>query len=126
MHYLRWKTPDTLLAWNNAGLHYDTTLGYAEAPGFRCGTCHEYPAYNPLSHKMLKTRIRPLIAMEVSIIDKQYMGLGEGEQAFDKFSALIKECRAVDGCFTLLWHNSNFRTKASKTLYQKILSFAAQ
>lgn len=38
MHYLRWETPTTLNAWNDAGMRYDSTLGYADRPGFRCGT----------------------------------------------------------------------------------------
>lgn len=51
MHYLRWEHPTTLQAWEDAGLNYDTTLSYADRPGFRCGTCFEYPAFNPLHKK---------------------------------------------------------------------------
>lgn len=36
MHYLRWEHPSTLQAWNDAGMTYDSTLGYADRPGFRC------------------------------------------------------------------------------------------
>ena len=46
MHYLRWEQPVTLRAWADAGLNYDATLGYADRPGFRCGTCHEYTAFD--------------------------------------------------------------------------------
>src|SRR5690606_7594922 len=41
-HYLRWETPTTLHGLARAGIKYDHTLGYADIPGFRCGTCIEY------------------------------------------------------------------------------------
>lgn len=53
MHYLRWGHPTTLQAWNDAGMDYDSTLGYADSPGFRCGTCFEYPAFNPITQQQL-------------------------------------------------------------------------
>src|SRR5690606_37053476 len=45
MHSLRWSHPTTLQAWNDAGMSYDSTLGYADQPGFRCGTCHDYTGF---------------------------------------------------------------------------------
>ena len=45
-HFLRWKAPDTWQGWEEAGLQYDSTLGYSDRPGFRCGTCYEYPVFN--------------------------------------------------------------------------------
>ncbi|HZH57698.1 MAG TPA: polysaccharide deacetylase family protein, partial [Burkholderiaceae bacterium] len=68
MHYLRWSTPATLHALTGAGLAYDATLGYAKQPGFRCGTCHEYPAFDPVAQRALPLRIRPLIVMESTVI----------------------------------------------------------
>ncbi len=125
MHYLRWENPTTLRAWEQAGMSYDSTLGYADRPGFRCGTCFEYPAFDPVAGRPLKLRIRPLIAMEETILEPLYMGLGRGEEALRKFAELRERCQAVSGCFTLLWHNSMFDTQAERTLYQQILQGAA-
>jgi len=121
MHYLRWKTPDTLYGWEMAEMSYDSTLGYADMPGFRCGTCYEYPAIDPVKGKMLNLRIRPLIAMECTIIAKRYMGLGTGDASYEKFIQLKEACRSVKGCFTLLWHNSGLDTHESKELYESII-----
>lgn len=121
MHYLRWQMPLTLQGYVQAGLDYDTTLGYAEAPGFRCGTCFEYPAFDPVKGEPLPLRIRPLIAMEASVISPLYLGLGVGEEAFECFSRLKARCRAVGGTFTLLWHNSELTTSAQRALYQRVL-----
>ncbi|MFB0705882.1 polysaccharide deacetylase family protein, partial [Pseudomonas protegens] len=104
MHYLRWEHPTTMRAWDAAGLTYDSTLGYADYVGFRCGPCHEYPAYDPVEGKQLNLRIRPLIAMESTVTAPHYMGLGVGEAALKKFQDLKETCLAVGGCFTLLWH----------------------
>ena len=121
MHYLRWEQPTTLRGWEEAGMDYDSTLGYADMPGFRCGTCFEYPAYDPVAGQRLALRIRPLIAMESSIIADNYLGLGTGEAALKKFCDLKNSCKAVNGCFTLLWHNNALTSQAERDLYQAIL-----
>ena len=126
MHYLRWEQPTTLQAWSDAGMAYDSTLSYADRPGFRCGTCFEYPAFNPVTQQMLPLRVRPLIAMECTVMAPRYMGLGLGQAALDKFVQLKNACRAVGGCFTLLWHNSQFDTAAERALYQAVLADAPQ
>ncbi|QIB52611.1 polysaccharide deacetylase family protein [Pseudomonas sp. OIL-1] len=120
MHYLRWEHPTTMLGWELAGMTYDSTLSYADRPGFRCGTCFEYPAFDPAEGETLRLRIRPLIAMECTVMAERYLGLGAGEVAFEKFELLKQRCRAVQGCFTLLWHNSQFNDKPERALYQRI------
>lgn len=122
MHFLRWEHPTTLEGWERAGMSYDSTLSYADRPGFRCGTCFEYPAFDPVADTMLKLRIRPLIAMECTVMAPHYMGLGTGEAAAAKFKQLKDACRAVGGCFTLLWHNTQFGSQAERELYQRVVA----
>jgi hypothetical protein len=122
MHYLRWEHPTTLRGWEEAGMTYDSTLGYADLPGFRCGTCFEYPAYDHILNVQLAVRIRPLIVMECTIIDPIYMGLGVSDSAFEKMYRLKQVCKMVGGQFVLLWHNSYFRSKELKQLYLRIIS----
>jgi hypothetical protein len=122
MHYLRWEQPTTLRAWADAGMAYDSTLSYADRPGFRCGTCFEYPAFDPVSQEALSLRVRPLIAMECTVIAPRYMGLGMSEVALAKFMELKNICRAVNGCFTLLWHNSQLNTLTEREIYQYVCS----
>lgn len=121
MHYLRWEQPTTLQAWSDAVLTYDSTLSYADRPGFRCGTCFEYPAFNPVTQQALPLRVRPLVAMECTVMAPRYMGLGTGEAALAKFDQLKSACHAVGGNFTLLWHNSQFETAAERGLYVALL-----
>lgn len=121
MHYLRWEQPTTFLAWAAAGMDYDSTLSYADRPGFRCGTCFEYPAFDPVAGEVLKLRLRPLVVMECSVIDACYLGLGTGGAAQAKFAQLKNACRAVQGCFTVLWHNSRLITTKEKKQYAQIV-----
>lgn len=122
MHYLRWEQPITLRAWDSAGMSYDSTLSYADRPGFRCGTCFEYPAFDPVAQEILGLRVRPLIAMECTVMASRYMGLGVGEEALAKFMELKKTCLTVGGVFTLLWHNTQFGTQAERQIYQHVLA----
>ena len=122
MHYLQWKMPTTLYGWEQAGMHYDNTLSYANHAGFRCGTCHEYQAFDPVLHSILNLHIRPLIAMESTLIDKEYMGLGLSEAAYEEFEKLKSACRAVDGIFSLLWHNTRLTTEQECELYKAVIT----
>jgi hypothetical protein len=121
MHFLRWSHPDTMYSLEAAGMGYDSTLGYADCPGFRCGTCFDYPAIDPIKKQMLNIRIRPLIAMDVSILSNKYLGL-EGNEALNNFIHLKNVCRSVEGSYTLLWHNNRLRTRRHRELYLNILS----
>ena len=120
MHYLRWEQPTTMRAWSDAGMTYDSTLGYADRPGFRCGTCHEYPAFDPIAQEPLSLRIRPLIVMEGTIISPQYLGLGQSK-AFRKITKFKEYCEKMDGQFTLLWHNSEFLFDENRDTYSELL-----
>ncbi len=121
MHYLRWQHSITLQAWENAELDYDSTLSYADMPGFRCGTCFEYPGFNPITQQVLKIRVRPLIAMESTIIDDRYLGLGYSDESLNRFIKLKGTCQKVNGSFTLLWHNSHFMNSKDKDFYQSLI-----
>lgn len=118
-HYLRWETPTTAQLWEANGLTYDTTLYYADCPGFRCGTCHEYPMFDLVKRKPLKLLQRPLVVMESTIIGM--MALGCSDEALDLMQRYKRICHQFDGDFTLLWHNSYFENSAAKEVYCKII-----
>ena len=121
-HYLRWCTPVTFQNWNDAGLDYDSTLGFADYAGFRCGVCYEFPVFNLVTRERLRLIERPLIVMECTVLDARYMGLGiENGDAFDFVSGLVKKCKLYGGDFTLLWHNNRMVVPCEINLYTEIL-----
>ncbi len=112
MHYLRWE---------QAGMNYDSTLSYVDGPSFRCGTCFECPTFDLVAGEPLSLRVRPLVAMECSVKDSCYLGLGSGQAAQAKLAQLKNAYRAAQGCFTMLWHNSRLLAVTAKFSYAKLI-----
>ena len=117
-HYLRWENPTT---WENleiAGLDYDSTVGYADRVGFRCGCCYEYPVFNLRKRAMSNLKERPLVVMEGTLFG--YMCLNF-EESLSKILDLKNKCQAFYGDFTLLWHNSSLVTNDERYWYTTML-----
>jgi hypothetical protein len=120
MHYLRWKQPTTLRLLAGAGISHDSTLTYADSPGFRCGTCFEYPGFDAQLSESLAIRVRPLIAMEASVISNKYLGF-KPHHAHSALAELMTKCRMLGGQFSLLWHNSELLKKSPNRETYKLL-----
>jgi hypothetical protein len=123
-HYLRFAAPETWRHYASAGLTYDATLAYADQPGFRCGTCYEFPAYDLEQHCPLRLREKPLTVMEVTLFDREYLGLA-AEQAYDRIVRLAAICRRFNGTFSLLWHNDQLLTPTRQRLYETVVAAVA-
>lgn len=117
-HFLRWSNPITWRAWEDAGLAYDASLGYARAPGFRSGVCREYPAFDLPAGRRLNLRESPLVAMDIFAIERP---VDERAPALQRFAELKQTCRRFGGEFTLLWHNSHLAARAERELYEAAL-----
>lgn len=120
-HFLRWSPSRGFRDAEAAGAGYDTTLAFADLPGFRCGTCHEYQAFDLVGGRPLRLVERPPIGMEFTVLDQQYMGLPVGERSLAVFKRLADQCRTYGGTFTMLWHNHNLANRAQVELYQAVL-----
>ncbi len=113
-HFLRWENPTTWRGWEQAGLAYDSSLGFSRNPGFRCGICCEYPAFDLLARRRLQLRERPLIVMEMAAIDRSPPS---DDMALKTIQRLRARTRMFDGDFTLLWHNSRLVSRRERGLY---------
>jgi len=120
-HFLRWHQEITPGILNEAGIHFDSTLGFADSPGFRCGCCYDYPLYDLRNRKPLVIIEEPLILMECSIIDDRYLGLGAGKDALDLARKVWRKCRHFNGQFVFLWHNHRLVKDGERALYEAIL-----
>ena len=117
-HFLRWENPTTWQAWNDAGLDYDSTLGFADRVGFRTGAAREYPVFNLRTRTRLALKERPLVVMEASLFDYER---ASREHAKARIAELRERCRAVSGDFTLLWHNSSLLSRRQRRLYEEVV-----
>jgi peptidoglycan/xylan/chitin deacetylase (PgdA/CDA1 family) len=117
-HFLRWRNPITWRNWADAGLDYDSTLGFSEEIGFRAGVCLEYPVFDLEQKRPLALRELPLAAMEVAALDRLQLGPAS---ALEAIIELRETCRRYNGTFTLLWHNSRLVHRTERRLYLEAL-----
>jgi hypothetical protein len=117
-HFLRWENPTTWVNWAEAGLEYDSTLGFPDAAGFRSGVCFEYPAFDVRAREPLRLRERPLIVMDATLTDYEGLSLDAGA---DRALGLKRICRTFGGDFVLLWHNNRLVRRSERRAYRKIL-----
>ena len=120
-HFLRWRNPFTWRAWSEAGLDVDSSVYYAEKPGFRTGSCHPYPVFDLDRRRELPLVESPLTMMDVSAT--RYERLGD-DRTVDTARALGQACRVLGGTFVLLWHNDAVMTARSRRLYRDVVSAA--
>lgn len=102
-HYLRFQAPVTWRHWEQVGLCYDATVGYADQEGFRCGTCHPFRPFDLEQNRELMIWEYPLIVMEDTLAEYRQLTPAQGEA---RILELAGQCQAVEGMFVLLWHNS--------------------
>jgi uncharacterized protein DUF7033 len=118
-HYLRWS-PDSWIDWENCGLAYDSSVGFAEQIGFKAGTCIPYrPWLFPLNRPADLIEI-PLLVMDRTLL--AYMGLTKRE-AIQAVHQIVDHCRMVGGVFTILWHNDAFLNSFYRDVYLSLLGF---
>jgi peptidoglycan/xylan/chitin deacetylase (PgdA/CDA1 family) len=119
-HFLQFEASTTWAAWEAAGLAYDSSLAFAGAPGFRCGTTQDFAVFDLEARRRLGLVERSLTAMEGSFLDTQYLGLSRDE-AGSRIVELARVCRRHGGRFTLLWHNTALVKKAERELYRDVV-----
>lgn len=103
-HWLRFDTHENLFeAVENAALLYDSSLGFADTPGFRNGASFAFPPYdfkNEKPHDFLEI---PLVLMDGSL---EAGARQHSESAQEIADSLLRESRAWGwGGIALLWHN---------------------
>ncbi|WP_419673840.1 polysaccharide deacetylase family protein [Aliarcobacter butzleri] len=121
-HYLRFEVPTTWQIWEDNAMSWDSTCGYADKEGFRCGVCYEYSVFNILTRKKLSLVEKPLIMMEDTFVT--YQSNIEPIEVENKIITIIERVKRYNGIFVVLWHNSSFNTISSKKyeyIYEKIL-----
>lgn len=103
-HYLRVQAPYTWRLWQEVGFLHDSSLGFSDVPGFRCGTCHPYHLFDLEQNRELDIIEEPLIVMDTTLFDKQEKSFVDAET---EIYALAASCKAVGGVFSILWHNTS-------------------
>ena len=113
-HYLRFEVPTTWQIWEDNGMEVDSTCGYADKEGFRCGTGDEFSVFNILSREQLTVKERPLIVMDCSLFNYN-------SYSADEAKVRINMIKSTANIFTILWHNSYIKhMKFYKLMLERI------
>ena len=119
-HYLR-SSIDHMERLAKAGYTDDFTMGFADMAGFRLQTCRAIRWINPKTMELTNLTLHPLIIMDCTLSNEQYMNLSEDE-AYFFCERIIDKVRMHHGDLCLLWHNSALTPDTyHKSLYSKIL-----
>ena len=105
-HYLRFEVPKTWQIWEDNNMEWCSNMAYADHSGFRSGVCYAYTPFNILTREQLKLKERPLIVMEVTLIEESN-SVEEFEKSVYYYLDMVKK---YAGEFVFLWHNSNFKS----------------
>ena len=109
-HYLRWEprqTPALLERASEAGLRYDSTLGFAEHFGFRNSYCHPFYLFNFTTGKAHSFLEIPLNVMDATLHHPNYLQL-RAEEILPALQPMFAEIEKFGGVASILWHNDHF------------------
>ena len=124
-HFLRFELPSAYRNLVRNGIVHDYSMGFAELPGFRCGSCSIIPFFDLSSNQESELKIHPFMAMDTTF--QKYMRLSP-EEAIEQFHKLIDEVRTVRGTFSCIFHNQNlyegFGWEGWRAVYEDVLAYA--
>ncbi len=110
-HYLRIDPHRNLRSLEALGFRYDSSLGFADAIGFRAGIVQPFRPWDAEADRVLDLVEIPLAAMDATLGEPRYLGLS-AEMAEGRLLALLDRAAEQGGGFALLWHNEWFDERA--------------
>ncbi len=124
-HFLRLSLPKSYNTLMDYGILHDYTMGYADEPGFRAGTCTPYPFFDLESDCETPLTIHPFVAMDSTFY---YYKKFTAKQAEVVYKQLIDECKLVGGRLSLLWHNQSlcedYEWEGWREVFENVLEYA--
>lgn len=106
-HYLYFDYQKSFALLEDAGFDYDSTLGYWENIGFRCGTSFPFYPYNLAEDRAFRILEIPLVVMDTSLLSPKAMALNT-TTARSRLRKMMTDAKKYNSHLTLLWHNTNF------------------
>jgi len=127
-HYLRVDPHRNLVPLGGLGFHYDTTLGFPDALGFRAGIAHPFRPWDFAREEPASIVEVPLAAMDATLAEARYQGL-RAQEAKPQVIALLDWAAEHGGGFSILWHPDRFDAPSARgwdRLYFELLDEVRQ
>jgi hypothetical protein len=109
-HYLR-VDPFRNLA--RLPFRYDSSLGYADALGFRAGIARPYHPWDHERDAPADVVEIPVAAMDATLAEPHYLGLPPAV-AERRLLALLDRAAEVGAAFSLIWHSERFDPETAR------------
>ncbi|MFA7543505.1 MAG: polysaccharide deacetylase family protein [Candidatus Cloacimonadaceae bacterium] len=106
-HHLHFDYQKSFSILEEAGIEYDSTLGYWEHIGFRAGTSYPFYPFNIRENRPFRVLEIPLIVMDTTLHSAKAMGLSPlgGRRTLKR---LLKVAENYQSHISILWHNNTF------------------
>lgn len=125
-HYLRLVLPNTYQNLIQAGITDDYSLGFAELPGFRAGTCSAFKFYNLKTETETALTLHPNTFMEGTFIEDMQL---DAAAALPLMKQFVAEVKNVNGHFISIWHNHSLSNekewKGLKEVHDAVAAYAS-
>lgn len=106
-HFLHYTLQASIQTIEEVGLDTDSSMGWAEQPGFRMGTCFPFLPFN-FEKNTISTFVEiPLVIMDTTLNSSAYLNVGL-KGATNILKKTFEAVDKVNGVFTVLWHNNYF------------------
>ena len=126
LHYLRMEVPSTWRIQEEAGFVYDTTLGYPDQVGFRCGLAFPFRPFDLEREKRLNILELPLSIMDGAVFGKGHRDKGE---VLSRCLQLLEKVEKGSGLAVILWHLRSWYQRdfpGWRWVYEQILSYLSE
>jgi len=120
-HYLRWKVGVTDLLYEDSNIKYDSSLGYADKGGFRCGTSKTFSIFSLKERKKLNLKEEPLHIMENTYFSGQYLDYKDRDTILEKMNYIKSWIKKLNGSLNLLWHNTSLFSDDEIEVYKYLI-----
>lgn len=124
-HYLRLQFPATYRQLAAAGIQEDHSMGFAEMPGFRAGTCFPFYFFDLEKNVTTTLKIFPVTFMEGSFAEDMRM---TPEASLPIMLQLLETVKKLNGFFCCIWHNHTLSDhgiwKGWKDVHDKVVKAA--
>ncbi|MDP8233011.1 MAG: hypothetical protein P9L91_10150 [Candidatus Zophobacter franzmannii] len=88
-------------------INYDSTIGFWEHIGYRCGTAYPFFPFNFKENRPYRILEIPLTVMDTTLMSSHCMNLSP-LQGYLRVRKLIKNAKKYGSHVNLLWHNTSF------------------
>jgi hypothetical protein len=126
-HYLR-SDPSRLAAeLREAGLRYDSSIGWPSQPGLRAGTPYPYRLWDPERREPGGWEL-PLAVMDATLSEERYLGLAP-EAAYEAAVEALEPVVEHGGAVAILWHPPQHHPRLSNgfdRVYRRLLSWIGE